>query len=245
MTTINYDRPVKDLIAGLDATGHVTHSSYRKTMVTLHHNGGILSHEDVLNVWRVRPASAHFDVDSSGAVAQYVRVNDYAWACGDFLGNQTSISIEMCNKSSAPRWEVGEATWKAAARLAGWLFARVIGTRPTSNTLVRHKYWSATDCAGPFIDQVYPQMLLIAQSTYDAIIYGTVIDKEDGMVEVQKGDDPTRHEYWLVSVNGDGAGKKHIQSMEVVAVFEALLGKPTREVSQFALDFISTTGTIG
>lgn len=172
MTTISYDLPVKDLISGLDATGHVTHTKHRKTMVTLHHNGGVLSHEGVLNVWRDRPASAHFDVDSAGAVAQYVRVDEYAWACGDTLGNQTSISIEMCNQTGPPNWAVGDATWKSAARLAGWLFAHVIGTRPTSSNLVRHKYWSATDCAGPFIDQVYGQILQLSQQTYDNITNG-------------------------------------------------------------------------
>lgn len=246
MTTIAYDLPVKDLIAGLNATGHVTHTEHRKGKVTLHHNGGFLSHEGVLSVWKTRPASAHFDVDSSGAVAQYVRVAEYAWACGDTLGNQTSISIEMCNQSGGPNWVVGEATWKSAARLAGWLLARVIGERPNSNNLVRHKYWSSTECAGPYIDKVYDQILALAQKTYDAIVHGSELDgKEDGMVEVQKGDDPARMEYWLVSVTSEGAGKKHIKSMDIVEVFEELLGKETRVVKQWALDFISTTGSIG
>ena len=60
MTTIAYDKPVVDFIAQLSATGHVTHTAYKKTSVTLHHNGGRLSHQGVLNVWKVRPASAHF-----------------------------------------------------------------------------------------------------------------------------------------------------------------------------------------
>lgn len=166
---IAYDRPVKNLIAGLNATGHVTHSTHRKTHVTLHHNGGILSHEGVLSVWQTRPASAHFDVDAAGAVAQYVEANEYAWACGSTEGNNASISIEMCNSSGSPNWGVSETTWRSAARLAGWLFARVIGARPTSSTLVRHKYWSSTACAGPHIDSVYGQMLAIAQQTYDQL----------------------------------------------------------------------------
>ena len=167
MTTIAYDRPVLDLIAGLDATGHVTHTQHRKDMVTLHHNGGRLSHQGVLSVWQTRPASAHFNVDAPGTVAQYVRVNEYAWSTGSTEGNQRSISIEMCNQSLSPDWVVGEATWQAAGRLAGWLFLRVIGARPTSRNLVVHKYWFATACAGPHIDKVYNQILAIAQRYYD------------------------------------------------------------------------------
>lgn len=172
MTTIAYDLPMRDFIAGLDRTRHVTHTQHRKTRVTLHHNGGRLSHEGVLSVWQVRPASAHFNIDAAGTAAQYVRVNEYAWATGSTPGNQQSISIEMCNQTLGPDWVVSETTWRSAARLAGWLFARVIGTRPTHDTLVRHKYWSATACAGPYIDRVYDQVLLAAQQSFDRIVHG-------------------------------------------------------------------------
>lgn len=172
MARIAYDKPVKDLIAGLNATGHVTHNKHRKDMVTLHHNGGRLSHEGVLNVWKTRPASAHFDVDGKGAVAQYVNVNEYAWATGSTNGNQRSISIEMANATLGPNWTVANATWQSAARLAGWLFARVIGTRPTKSNLVVHHHWKATLCAGPFIDAYYGKILAAAQSAYDSFVKG-------------------------------------------------------------------------
>lgn len=165
--TIAYDRPVADFIDELSATGHVTHRSYRKTSVTLHHNAGRLSHQGVLDVWKVRPASAHFDVDAAGAVAQYVKVTEYAWACGNTVGNQSSISIEMANATLAPDWTVGEATWKNAARLAGWLFARVIGQRPSRSNLFYHHHWRSTICAGPFMDQIYDEVLAEVQAAYD------------------------------------------------------------------------------
>lgn len=181
MTVIAYDKPVKNLIPGLDATGHVTHTQHRKTHVTLHHNGGRLSHEGVLSVWQTRPASAHFDVDAYGAVAQYVRVNEYAWATGDTEGNQRSISIEMCNSGVGGDWPVGEDTWREAARLAAWLFARVIGVRPTSE-LVQHKFWSSTDCAGPYIGRIFNQILALCQYHYD-VFTGSVV------TELPRGED--------------------------------------------------------
>lgn len=167
MSTILYDKPVKDLIAQLDATGHVTHRQFQKKSVTLHHNGGRLSHEGVLQVWRTRPASAHFDVDRVGAVAQYVRVNEYAWAVGNTRGNEETISIEMANLNLAPGWEVAEVTWRSAARLAGWLFAKVIGQRPSSSNFFVHSHWSSTACAGPYISKVWAAIMLEAQEAYD------------------------------------------------------------------------------
>ena len=167
MSTIAYDKPVADFVARLSATGHVTHKAYRKTSVTLHHNGGRLSHQGVLNVWKSRPASAHFDVDASGAVAQYVKVNEYAWATGNTSGNQTSISVEMANATVAPSWVVSDTTWKSAARLAGWLFAKVIGVRPSSSNFFYHHHWSSTACAGPYMDKIPGSVLAEAQRAYD------------------------------------------------------------------------------
>jgi hypothetical protein len=165
--TIDYDLFVKNFIDALSATGHVTHSKYRKTHVTLHHNGGRLSHEGVLSVWQQRPASAHFNSDAAGTIAQYVVSNEYAWSTGSTEGNTRSISIEMCNQTLGPDWIVGEATWRSAARLAGWLFARIIGYRPTRDFLVVHGDWNPTLCAGPYIDRIYGDILAVAQYWYD------------------------------------------------------------------------------
>jgi hypothetical protein len=170
MTTIAYDRPVKDLIDELNATKHVTHTSYVKKSVTLHHNGGRLSHEGVLNVWKVRPASAHFDVDRAGAVCQYVKVNEFAWAAGSTVGNRESIHIEMANTTTAPNWDVSEVTWKAAARLAGWLFAKVIKARPSASNFFVHSHWKATLCAGPDIKSVWSQIMAEATKWYNYFI---------------------------------------------------------------------------
>lgn len=179
MTTIAYDLPVLDLIDELSDTGHVTHTQHRKTMVTLHHNGGRLSHSGVLSVWQTREASAHFNIDAAGTCAQFVRVNEYAWATGSTPGNETSISIEMCDETVAPEWRVGEATWHGAARLAGWLFARVIGERPNVSNLVPHGYWSSTSCPGPFIYNNWNSVLSLAEQWYDRFVNGG----DDDMVD--------------------------------------------------------------
>lgn len=167
--TIHYDKPVKNLIDQLSATGHVTHTKYKKKSVTLHHNGGRLSHEGVLAVWRTRPASAHFDVDAFGRVAQYVDVHEYAWAVANTQGNMETISIEQANTTLSPHWEVADPTWQEAARLAGWLFAHVVdgSPRPSRSNLFYHHHWYSTSCAGPYMDKIYDKVLAAAQAAYD------------------------------------------------------------------------------
>jgi len=194
MGVIAYDRPVRDFIAGLNATGHVTHTQHRKTKVTLHHNGGRLSLQGILEVWKVRPASAHFQVDGIGDVGQYVLPNEYAWATGTTKGNQESISIEMANSTLAPGWGVSGATTYNAARLAGWLFAKIIGERPTRSNLLLHHDWKSTLCAGPYIDRVYSIILQQTQEAYDLFTQvvapelPTMKGEDDMGVRLVKGD---------------------------------------------------------
>lgn len=171
--TVAYDRPIRDFIAGLDATGHVTHTSYRKRSVTFHHNGGRLSLQGCLDVWTYREASAHFQSDGDGNLGQYVRVNEYAWAAGNTQGNIESIHIEMADETLAPEWRVGEATWQSAARLAGWLFARVIGAAPTRDTVHVHHDWKSTECAGPFIDRIREGLFQAVLAAYNQFANGT------------------------------------------------------------------------
>lgn len=166
---ITYDQPVKNLIAQLSATGHVTHTRYRKTSVTVHHNAGRQSHEGVLATWQTRPASAHFDIDAYGRPAQYVEVNEYAWAAGDTYGNQSSIHIEHCDQTLDPDWIVADVTWRAGARLTGYLFAHYIdGTpRPSPSNLFPHQHWYNTACPGPFLMKIWSQYMAEAQHWYD------------------------------------------------------------------------------
>jgi len=168
MGAIAYDRSVKNFIPELSATGHVTHSSFKKTSVTLHHNGGRNTFESLLSVWKTRPASAHFDVDAAGNVAQFVDVHEYAWAVGNTAGNESSISIEMCDETGAPGWVVSDTTLNSATRLAGWLFAHVVGARPTAANFFPHKHWSATDCPGPYVSGKWATLLAETQKAYDS-----------------------------------------------------------------------------
>jgi len=165
---IQYDQPIQNLIADLSATGHVTHSSFPKYSVTVHHNGGVRNtHNDVLNTWRTREASAHFDIDVDGSVAQYVEVNEYAWATGNTDANDHSISIEHADVDT--NWTISEATLNSSARLIGWLFAHYIaGTpRPSTNNVFPHQHWYATACPGPDMMKKLGVLILKAGQWYD------------------------------------------------------------------------------
>ena len=170
---------------------------FRKTSVTLHHNAGRLSHDGVLGVWQKRPASAHFNVDAYGTVAQYVNASEYAWAVGSYSGNCSTISIEMCNLTLSPYWEVSETTWKAAARLAGWLFAHVIKARPTEHNRRRHSNWSSTACPGPFIDKNWSKIIVETQKWYDHFTSSPGTSERPPVTTGKKSNAEIAAEVWL------------------------------------------------
>ena len=179
MGTINYDKPVRDFTAGLDATGHIghtgypTHAKFKKTSVTIHHNDGNLTLGGILQVWQVRPASAHFQVDINGNIGQYVDVDEFAWAVGNTEGNMSSISIETADATMNP-FTTSSATFEEAARLTGWLHAHVLGFRPNANSVLPHSHWTSTECPGPYMLSHLAELITKAQNWYDHFHVGEV-----------------------------------------------------------------------
>lgn len=168
MTTIAFSKPIEDMIAGLSATGHVSHESHKKTTVTIHHNGGVrVSHQGVLDTWKTRAASAHFDVDVNGDIAQYVKVDEVAWSAGNWEGNLTDVSIEMADENS--QYEISTATLNTATDLAAWLYVHVIGERPKASNFFMHSHWVQTDCPGPYVTTRFTTILSSVQLKFDKL----------------------------------------------------------------------------
>ena len=70
--------------------------------IILHHNDGNLSIQGCWNVWQTRPASAHYQVETSGRIGQLVWDRDTAWHAGNWVANTTSIGIEHADASTHP-----------------------------------------------------------------------------------------------------------------------------------------------
>jgi hypothetical protein len=243
VTTIDYTEPIEDLIEQLSATKHVTHQSFKKTSVTIHHNGGLRnSRQDVLDTWKIRAASAHFDVDVNGAIAQFVKVDEYAWAVDDLVGNETSISIEMADATGSPSWQISDATLNSTARLAAWLYKHVIGARPASNNFFPHQHWSQTDCPGPFVMHNFSLILSKVQAQYDLLdnipphLPGklTIVQVAHQVIQGQWGNGGDR----VVRLNKAGYDAAEVQA-ELNLEMTGHSGRQTKTISQLASEVIN------
>lgn len=97
--------------------------------IILHHNDGNLSIQGCWNVWQTRPASAHYQVETSGRIGQLVWDRDTAWHAGNWVANTTSIGIEHADASTHP-YRISDACLENGAHL-GRRPVSLLQARPT------------------------------------------------------------------------------------------------------------------
>lgn len=122
-----------------------------------------------------RGGSAHYGVKGN-QIHQYVKEEDTAWHCGDWLGNCCTIGIETVNSTGSPDWLVDEETFNTLAKLCADIAKRnglgKVKFEPDGvyPTLSAHRDWSPTYCPG---DYLYSRMNELADKVNE-INYPTV-----------------------------------------------------------------------
>lgn len=120
-----------------------------------------------------RGGSAHYGV-CAGQIHQYVREEDTAWHCGNWLGNSATVGIECVNSTGAPDWKVSDETIKTVIKLVADIAKRngisKLWLNPDADypTLSGHRDWygSATYCPG---DYLYSKLQYIADKANEIL----------------------------------------------------------------------------
>ena len=116
--------------------------------VVVHHNAGVLSIDQIWQVWQSRAASAHYQVQSDGVIGQLVNDWDTAWHAANQYTNQRSIGIEVAN-SAGPNadWPITDTAIREAGRLIAAVCLHYGLGRPVSGDNVRyHREFTSTSC---------------------------------------------------------------------------------------------------
>lgn len=123
-------------------------AGHRIKMVVIHHNAGMLSIDQIWQVWQDREASAHYQVTATGEIGQLVNDTDTAWHAANLLRNQESIGIEHANIGGASAdWPISEQTREEGAHLVAALCRYYSLGRPKWGTNVRpHSETGQTSC---------------------------------------------------------------------------------------------------
>lgn len=158
--------------------------------VVIHHNAGMLSIDQIWQVWQTREASAHYQVTATGEIGQLVNDSDTAWHAANLLRNQESIGIEHANSGGASAdWPISEKTREEGAHLVAAICRYYNLGRPAWGVNVRpHSETGQTSCPyrlGPN-GEYGASYIARAQYWYDALGTGATtpaptptIPKED------------------------------------------------------------------
>ena len=125
--------------------------------IFVHHMAGILTAEQCGNVFKTRPASAHYGVDKNARIGQYVKEEDTAWHCANKAYNQRSIGIELSNDGGAStNWHVSDKVIAKAIDLIVDICRRngikkLNYTGDLSGNLCMHRWTASTSCPGGYL----------------------------------------------------------------------------------------------
>lgn len=116
--------------------------------VVVHHNAGVLSIDQIWDVWQSRAASAHYQVQSDGTIGQLVNDWDTAWHAANAWMNQRSIGIEVSNSAGPSQdWPITDTAIREAGRLIAAVCLYYGLGRPESGKNVRyHREFTTTGC---------------------------------------------------------------------------------------------------
>lgn len=149
--------------------------------VVIHHNAGVLSIDQIWDVWQSRAASAHYQVTSTGEIGQLVNDWDTAWHAANSWMNQRSIGIEVSNSAGASQdWPITDTAIREAGRLIAAVCLYYGLGRPESGKNVRyHREFTTTGCPYHLAPGGKYNAALIgeAQRFYDQLKAGTRSEK--------------------------------------------------------------------
>ncbi|WP_347285515.1 peptidoglycan recognition protein family protein, partial [Corynebacterium stationis] len=113
-----------------------------------HHNAGVLSIDQIWQVWQDRQASAHYQITTTGEIGQLVWDRDTAWHAANQHINQTSIGLEFSNSAGANAdWPITDKTIEEGAHLVAAICKYYKLGRPQVGKNVRfHREFTSTSC---------------------------------------------------------------------------------------------------
>ncbi len=131
--------------------------------ITIHHVTGVLSIETLGNVFApaTRKASSNYGVGNDGRIGMYVEEKDRSWCTSSAANDYRAITIEVSNSKTGGNWPVSDKALQALINLCVDICKRngikkLNYTGNKSGNLTMHKWFSNTNCPGPYLESKFP-----------------------------------------------------------------------------------------
>lgn len=126
--------------------------------ITIHHAAGVGNCEMLSRVLSSTSESSYnYGIGNDGTIGLFVEEKNRAWTSANPENDHKAITIEVCNSTGHPTWEVSQAAWNSLINLCVDICRRNKINRLTytgqlaGSNLTRHDWFMSTLCPGPYL----------------------------------------------------------------------------------------------
>lgn len=166
--------------------------------ITIHHMAGCLSVERCGEMFADpdRQGSSNYGIDSDGRVGLYVDEGDRAWTSSSPDNDNQAVTIEVANSEYGGGWPVSDTAYEKLIDLCTDIcrrngIDRLNFTGDATGNLTMHKYFTATNCPGPYLEARFPD---IAERVNARLHNGSDSNDSDGDNNESEGNKMTREQ---------------------------------------------------
>ncbi len=203
--------------------------------IVIHHNAGINSIESLHKFFLSgsRQVSANYGIGNDGRIACYVDEENRAWTTGGDDPDQMAITIEVSNCEVGGQWRISDKAMQSLIKLVADIIQRYqipgeIYTGDKRGILLKHYYYYATACPGPYLSSKFGYIAEEAKKLIKA-------DASDGkLYRVQAGafKEKSNAEKYLKELKAKGINAFIVEENSKAQPTPA--PKPKKSVSQIA-----------
>lgn len=134
------------------------------TKITIHHMAGINSGKSCAQMHaNGNASSANYYIGNAGDICLGITEGYRAQTSSSPSNDYKAITIEVSNSAGAPSWPISDAAWKSMIALCVDICKRngikeINFTGDASGNLTMHKYFAATACPGPYLENRFEQI---------------------------------------------------------------------------------------
>lgn len=108
-----------------------------------------------------RQVSSNYCIGNDGKIAMSVEEKNRAWTSSNAENDNRAITIEVANSKGEPNWEISDTAMKSLIDLCVDIckrngIERLNFTGNKNGNLTMHKYFSKTNCPGPYLSGKFP-----------------------------------------------------------------------------------------
>lgn len=105
--------------------------------------------------------SANYSIGSDGRIGLHVPEDHRAWTSSSRANDYLAVTIEIANDGGAPNWHISDRALESLIKLCVDICKRngiekLNFTGNKNGNLTMHKYFTATDCPGPYLESKFP-----------------------------------------------------------------------------------------